>query len=462
MLCLFLVVTSYISYRIKTFNLFPSDNKEDIEEEKVGIISTRLYLLFILIGLIILGIYTSLVERTYTYTSPFPSIIEYKRLRSIHSSTLVCSCSRFSMSYGRIMSISPRYHPICSSEFIEKSWFSYFDLTETNLNTTFFMGRDFRISGLAFFNIMRYLCQTANETIENGIRSFYSRRLVTVNVLPTKQFNDQTKIRLKQFEQETKASFVNLPELLRSSFHINHLVTNLLTSAAFSMTFDNQTFKWTPIFYPQDIHNSSCSCAFSSQCVRPQGFYLQNDGTSLYPKIIIPGLVLGCYTIDSILLSNLQCLFDKQCLKLLLNMHQFDAIGTLKPLDNRTLQIKPLRKENTRFPPNTTISSIVSQIFVEDWGTNKNFTAYYERCAPKECTYTVPRRFDWTNLITIMLGFYSGLSVILDIILPDSVRFIRRKWKKRQPNTNNQTTTGNNISTFKLSNKVFIKDVHRS
>ncbi|CAF1403149.1 unnamed protein product [Adineta ricciae] len=424
--------TSYVQRRIKTFNLFPPDDENDIEEERVGIISTRLYIFFLLFGLIILGSYTLFVQRTQTYTITSPTISEYKQLRARHSSTLICTCSRFSMSYGRFMSISPLYHPICSSKFITKTWLAYFELFEVNLNSTFFIGRDFRISGQSFFTIMRALCQTAKETVEHAIRSFYSRRFVTVNILSNKRFQDQTKQRLKQFEQETKAYYVNLPELLRSSFHINHLITSSLTSAAFSSIFDNQTSKWMPIFYSQDIYNSSCSCAISSQCVRSQGFYLQNDNDNLHPKVIIPGLYHGCYTIDSIYLSNLECLFDKTCLQLLIDMYHYDVGDLLQPLDAQIRAIESLKPEESRFAPNTTIGTLVSQLFIEDWGTLGNYTAYFERCLPKECTYSLVGRFDRTYMIATMLGFYGGLGAILDIILPHIVRFLRRRWKNRR------------------------------
>jgi hypothetical protein len=438
----FLVVTSCVHRTIYNFNLFPPDNEDDTEEQYVGILATRLYILFLVLGLIILGFYTSLKERPQTYTVDDPTLIQYKELKSIYGSALVCPCSRFSMSYGRIVSISPRYHPVCSSEFIGKSWLSYFDLVELKSNTTFFLGFDFRISGQSLFSIIRDLCHTAKETVDNAIRSFRSRRLVTNNVLSDIQFNNELKIRLKQFEQETIASYVNLPNLFRSSFHTNYLVTDSLTSARFSSMFDYQTSKWTPIFYSQDTYNNSCSCAFSSQCFRAQGFYLQTHSNDFDPKILIPGLVLSCYTIDSLFLSTLECLFDKKCVKLLVKMYDFDAVGLLRPLDIHTTRIQPLRKQNSHFSPNATMESIISQLFVEDWRTSKNYTAYYDRCEPTHCTYTITRRFDRTYMIAIMLGFYSGLSVILEITLPCFVRFIRRKWKKRQRNKDNAQTTG--------------------
>lgn len=413
-----------------------------MEEQRVGIIATRLYILFLIIGFVILVFYTSLMKRTQTYTVISPSLTQFNKLQSLYSSTLVCLCSRFSMSYGRILSISPRYHQICSSEFIENSWLSYFELKEINSSTTFLTGVDFRISGQSFFSLIRDLCQLSKETVDNAIRLFRSRRLVTHNTLSYTQFNNGAKARLKQFEQQTITLFANLIELIRSSIQTNRLVSDLLHDIGISPNLNSKTSKWSPVFYYRNINSSSCSCAYSSQCTRPQGFYLQADDRDSNPKIIIPGLVLGCYTIDSLLFSTLECLFEQKCIKLLLDMYYFDTIGLFQPLDIRTTRIQPLRKENSRFSYNTTVKSIVSQLLVEDWKTSKNFTAYYRRCAPHQCTYSIIRRFDTTYMITMMLGFYSGLSVILEIILPHVVRSIRRRWRKLQFNIDRLQITG--------------------
>jgi hypothetical protein len=128
-------------------------------------------------------------------------------------------------------------------------------------------------------------------------------------------------------------------------------------------------------------------------------------------------------------------------------MYDFDVKGLLQPLDIRITHIQPLRKENSRFSPNTTVESIVSQQFIEDWGTSTNFTAYYERCSPKQCTYSIARRFNRTYMLAMMLGFYSGLSVILETTLPHFIRFIRRRWIKQQPNTGNTQIIGNHVLT---------------
>jgi hypothetical protein len=49
-----------------------------------------------------------------------------------------------------------------------------------------------------------------------------------------------------------------------------------------------------------------------------------------------------------------------------------------------------------------------------------------------------------TYMIAMMLGFYGGLSVILEIILPPIVKSIRQRWHKRDPI--NSTMAGEKLS----------------
>ncbi len=64
------------------------------------------------------------------------------------------------MTYARIVSLAPRYHKICSSEFLQDYWPSYFDRVDLNL-----ISPDFRISGESFFDLNRIFCQAANATV---------------------------------------------------------------------------------------------------------------------------------------------------------------------------------------------------------------------------------------------------------------------------------------------------------
>ncbi|CAF3747101.1 unnamed protein product [Rotaria sp. Silwood1] len=441
-------ISSYVHRTIHNFNLFSSDYKNNSDDERIGIIATRFYIFFVIIGLIILGCYTLILKRSQTYTIEWPSLSQFEKLNSKYSSTLNCPCSHFSMSYSRIMPLYPRYHSICSSEYLKDYWLSYFGRVEIDTNNTLFISTDFRITGKSFFNLLNKLCEMSNETIESALRVFRVNRLITINALSSDQFNDQINKRLKRFQQQTIASFVNLIELIRSSIDTNQLADETWTKLGPLSIYNNDTSQWSFHFRSRDFYTNSCSCIESNQCTRPAGFYFQTDNVRNKPNITIPGLVLACYAIDTLLLSTLECFYQKKCIKLLIDNYDFDIVGLVRPLDKRAIQIEPLRYENSRFYPNTTINEFFLQLFVEDWINSSNYTSYYTRCAPSQCVYTIEKRFDIAYMLTTMLGFYGGLSVILEIILPPFVKIIIKQWSKRK--TSRQSNNSNEITTSKI------------
>ncbi|CAF0779383.1 unnamed protein product [Rotaria sp. Silwood1] len=430
------------------FNLFSSDNENNNKEDRVETIHTRLYISFLLIGLLIVALYFSFVKPTQTFTILFPTLEEFKQLKSLHSSNLICPCSRLSTPYAQITSVSPQYHQVCSSEFLQKLWLSYFGRVELNIEDVNFITPDFRVSGQSFFDFIRSFCQTAQDTVENALHVFNSTRLITVDALSPEQFNNQTTQLLKTFQQQTIASFLNLISLVRSSIQNNQLISEMWTNVGPRSVFNSETSNWSIRFAPRNFFTNSCSCGLSNQCSRPVGFYLQSDKIHSSPNTTVPGLVIGCFPIDSVLLSTLECFYDQQCIKLIVDMYDFDVVDMVQPLDHRVANIQPLHKEqNSRFPPNTTLESIFSQLFIEDWMQNSNFTAYYTHCAPKQCSHSIRQRHNILFILVILLGFYGGLSAILEVILPYIVKKVRRRTVKRQDEQENSTS--NNLASSK-------------
>ncbi|UJR20134.1 hypothetical protein I4U23_023266 [Adineta vaga] len=445
-------VIAHAHRTIYTFNLFSQDDDNDPEDERAEIIATRLYILFLLIGLLSLGFYTSLTTNKRTYNVPFPSLAEFEELHLLHSFTLNCQCTHMSISHIRIMSVIPRFHEVCSSEFLQDYWLSYFGPVQIDALADSFLTTDFRVSGQSFFELLEIFCKETNETIQNALNAFYSNRLFTANAISREEFQLRTTARIKQFQRQIVSSFLNLVDLVHSSIKTNRLVTELFTSDAPVSSFDNQTLKWSLRFRSRRFYSNSCLCALSNRCTRPIGFYFRSDTIHSLPNITVPGLVLGCYPIDSFLLSNLQCLYDQQCLKLIVDMYDFDVINLVRPLDSRAVTISPLRNTNSRFLPNSTIETIFEQLFIEEWITSSNYTNYFTRCGPKECTYNVMQRFDMLYMVTMMLGFGGGLSVVLEVILPPIVKIIRRWWKKRTEYQQRNINTTVTINTSTDSN----------
>ena len=68
--------------------------------------------------------------------------------------------------------------------------------------------------------------------------------------------------------------------------------------------------------------NITCICATDPNCLQPQKFYryiFQGTTQVLAPLYQVPGSVLGCFLVDSLLFSTLECLYlDSDCLPTLI------------------------------------------------------------------------------------------------------------------------------------------------
>ena len=348
------------------------------------------------------------------------------------------------------MSISARYHSICSSDYLKEDWLAYFGRVEINFDQVGFLTTDFRTTGQSFFNLLRILCQTSSETIENALFAFRNNRLVTMNVLSAEEFYLETSRRMKSFQSQTIASFVHLIQFIRTAIQTNQLAEGIWTNLGPFSIYNNETNEWSLKFRPRDFYTNSCSCALSNECTRPVGFYWQNDNSRSKPNQTVPGLVLGCFVIDSVLLSTLECLYEKQCIQMLVDNYDFDVQGLVYPLNDHAKNIKSLSNENSRFLPNTTINEIFSQLFLEEWVNASNYSSYYHRCQPSQCTYSIGKRFSFSFMTTKMLAFCGGLSALLSVLVPPIVKlFIQRK---RSTDDNRQSLRGRISQKFRRLN----------
>ena len=81
-----------------------------------------------------------------------------------------------------------------------------------------------------------------------------------------------------------------------------------------------------------------------------------NASTSIINvTVILPGIFVGCQPIESLLQSTTECLFEEACLKEISSYVNYSMIP-----------IQPFSVPNrSRFPPQTTIETLVNELFVE-------------------------------------------------------------------------------------------------
>lgn len=186
-------IVKQMRQKITSYNMFPLAS-----QVKDGLYSTRIYILLLVIGMMILVFYASIATHIRTPTLKQPSRNDYEELYKNYPSTLICPCTDISLEYSSIMNISARFHQVCSSDFIKDDMWLRYQKDTSGIFLTF----DFRVSGMTFFYILQSLCKMANETLANELAIFDRTRFINAQVLPYETFQTQTSTIIQQFQQQ--------------------------------------------------------------------------------------------------------------------------------------------------------------------------------------------------------------------------------------------------------------------
>ena len=183
-----------------------------LSDVKQKIWATRIYLLFLLAGIVILTIYSSVTLHTKSITIHNPSRNQFEQIYEEYPLTLYCPCTYLSTPYSNFITIQPRFHQICSSDFIrEDKWLLYFDFVPLNSSLTDypFFSLDFRdAAGLSIFRVMKVLCEFANTTVTNAITLFNNTQFVNNEPLTREKFDQQTSALIDQFKKQVRYFFL--------------------------------------------------------------------------------------------------------------------------------------------------------------------------------------------------------------------------------------------------------------
>ncbi|CAF0933248.1 unnamed protein product [Adineta steineri] len=162
--------------------------------------------------------------------------------------------------------------------------------------------------------------------------------------------------------------------------------------------------------------SSNCSCDDTPLCKIPA--FIDDDDNSFH----IPGIYFGCYIVESLLQSNLECFYNQTCIDELRQALNSSLALNTSAL-NATIQ--------SQYERNETIEHIVDQLMVEQWRNTTSHKVYYDRCHPSVCTYTYASKKNWLNVLTSIIVPLGGLNLILKIIVP---RIIMLIWSRLRTN----------------------------
>lgn len=169
-------------------NLFETVNSgTDSYELVTGRITTRVYFIFLALSMGILVLYTSINMRVQSITVKNPSEADFIALYAKYQNILHCPCSEVTIPYGSFISISPVFHPVCTSWLVSEEWIQY--VTSVRSLQSYYEDDDFRTNAHSFFSALATLCDLANITFTNAWRVVSHSVLYSDQVLPMNYFS---------------------------------------------------------------------------------------------------------------------------------------------------------------------------------------------------------------------------------------------------------------------------------
>ncbi len=349
------------------------------------------------ISLVILTIYLALIPQIYVETINDPTPDQFSDLHSLYPLSLQCPCSSISIPYDVFLTIEPHYHQVCSSILVSESWSMYLQFALMDM-VNFPYPNEYGRNAASQFHLLKKLCIEAKATITNSLEQFLNQTLITTQVIPKQTFQLQANASIVEWKQLTNNTFHRTLQLIRATQYGNHLTASD-SNSFFDIDVVSKRFT-----LHSSIYYDECNCIFSPSCHSPMRVFDVWPGTPFY-KFEIHDFFVGCFRLEALLKSTLQCFYNQTC------MDQIDDA-----LQSWHIRFNFSALNVTNNFPNETIGSVVSKLFVDKWSENISFDNYFMFCAPQSCTYEYTSRRNLIFLITAVVGIFGSLPTLLKII----------------------------------------------
>ena len=229
---------------------------------------------------------------------------------------------------------------------------------------------------------------------------------------------------IEQSKSSAPTTFDHLLRLIRSINDGNGMISTYGTNFEYIIPW----YEFYGSYAPTQalIYDDNCSCGLHSNCTT-QASFIRTNSTEVNP---IKGSKIGCTPSESFLASTLECFYDQSCINLIQEYTNYtnDTNATNSPL--------PLSTTTNQSSINTTIAELINNLFVEQWITTKNYSLYYEQCAPLLCSYTYIQQFNLLYTVTLLIGLQGGLTIVLKWICPKIVHIIVKIYQSRKKQMN--------------------------
>ena len=324
-----------------------------------------------------------------------------------YNSKIHCPCRQISILYEEFATATHKYHQVCSSNFVEQSWIQFLSVD----NYMSILSRnDFRTAVGALFQLLSTLCQLSQSTIQKSINEFMAETFLSAEALSESHFLSQMNDITSQFENNTALRFSHTLELMRGFISSDAYVSSYSLNWYFWIN-EIDIYRSINIRSAPATVNNQCSCGTRYDCIDPDPF-----------SLIMPGWVLGCSVLETLLRSTLEIFYNQTSIDYLENyLTTSDPTNYPERVYATAMNASSLI---SRFQPNTTIQHIVDHLFVEESAFNVSFASFYEQCDPLYCRYTVDQRKTVGYVVSRILGLYGGLTVTLHFAVPYIIRLV--------------------------------------
>lgn len=191
------------------------------------IITTRIYILLLIVSIIILIFYTTVSVRPHNIIDKSLTQSKFKSLISNpdYLSTLDCPCQNISISYNSFIFLSPNYHQICSSDFIINNS-QWINLINRDLRILGYRYDDYRRFAASHFRLLFHLCTLAKNTTDDALDVFRSNILVSKRAQSHQAIVEQMNASIKQFISSISQTFTDTIDFNQQIAHGNGFMSS--------------------------------------------------------------------------------------------------------------------------------------------------------------------------------------------------------------------------------------------
>ncbi|UJR12465.1 hypothetical protein I4U23_016641 [Adineta vaga] len=358
---------------IHNYNLFiPDEDEYDNEDTqtinpeiilKHQIYTTRIYISLLIVFLYILFVIALVFPQTRVVTIEHITPIIFNKLQNEHGETL-----------------SFLFHPLCSSNFVSEKWIRALYLSYSSI----FLIEDFRTTASFQFKLLAALCSLSKRIVSQALIELDNTQLITIQLLSENNVRSQINGNVG-FTQSIIPSQIIIPvRFLQITTISNSLISALNTNImvrAIIMDRSPLVEAEPTIYYntnDPDGRYFIAVCGHFTNSISPAGFY---SSLSFYESA-----------------ENHQ----RWC-----NYAPF-----FEPIASSMV--------NGFFGGCIPLNAVLEKA----WTIEINYSTYFTKCAPKFCTYTETNQVNFVYTITLLIGLYGGLTIILQNNIIYSRKFI--------------------------------------